>query len=67
MTKETGTIAMGKGFHGEQKVKKAELHLSVKRADGTVEDLGVVARYEPENYKEDKTSFFRRAINLVRF
>lgn len=64
---DNGNIPFGKSFFGEGRVKKAELHLSVKRADGRVEDLGVVARYEPENYKEDKASIFRRAINLVRF
>lgn len=55
-------------FSGEQKVKKAELSIVIKRADGTIEDLGVVARYQPdERLKEDKPSLFRRVIALTRF
>lgn len=55
-------------FSTDQKVKKAELSLVIKRADGRVEDLGVVARYQPdERLNEDKKTLLRRVLALTGF
>lgn len=51
-------------------VKKAEMSIIVTRKDGTVEDLGVVARYDaatPPELTEDKQSFVRRALAVLKF
>lgn len=53
-----GTVSVGKHFFGDAEVKQATLHLSVTRADGRVEDLGIVAAYRP--------SVFQRLKLLVR-
>lgn len=50
----------------ENKVKKAEMHIVVTRADGTVEDLGVVPATVGE-LKEDKLTLARRLKTLMRF
>lgn len=51
-------------------VKKAEMSIVVTRADGSIEDLGVVARYDaaqPAELTEDKQSITRRLLGLVKF
>jgi len=49
------------------KIKKAEMSVVVTRADGTVENLGVVAQYAPEDVlQEDKETLKRRVLKLFR-
>lgn len=53
-------------FTADQKVKKAAISIVVTRKDGTVQDLGVVARYDADNpVAEDNRSWLRRALAVI--